>query len=345
MGEYCDALGLKTKKYTFPTAGPALAASTAPGELPPIALMGHLDTVHPVGSFGEHAFRKDVDRVYGPGVYDCKGGVAAGFFALRALLQAGYQKRQLRMLLIGDEETAHELSDGESLRLYREHGKGCAAAFNLESGILNGDVITRRKGGGVVSFTFQGIASHAGSAPEKGASAIREAARKILDIEALTDFSTGVTCNCGVIRGGRGVNVIPDICEVQVGLRFPTLYDKQITMEQLRMIENRIYTPGVLTRMEVRAGFEAMEPTPRTDDLFAVYQNASEALGYGKPGKVYSGGCSDAAYVALEGVPVLCGVGVRGAGNHSLKEYALISSLKERAKILVRTILSLPDDF
>lgn len=344
LDTYCAALGLHTKKYVFEQAGPALAAWTGPGAFPPVALMGHMDTVHKRNSFGPDTFRRDGELVRGPGVYDCKGGIAVAFLVLRALLHAGYDKRQLKLLLSGDEETAHGLSGGESLRLYREKLPDCAAAFNCESGLLNGDVITRRKGGGVVSLRFHGVASHAGSAPERGASAIREAARKILDIEALTDFG-GTTFNCGVVSGGNGVNVIPDFCEVKVAFRFQTNRDRELAMEQLRAIAEQVYTPGVTTELIEQAGFQALEPTEKTQPLFELYRKASEELGFGSPNAVYSGGCSDGAYAALEGVPVLCGVGVRGANNHSPEEYAVLGSLKERAKIITKTILDLPDDF
>ena len=344
LDTYCTALGLHTRKYSFEHAGPALAAWTEPGPLPPVALMGHMDTVHPKGSFGPDAFQRDGDIVRGPGVYDCKGGIAVAFFVIRALIHAGYDARQLKLLLIGDEETAHGLSEGESLRLYREEARDCAAAFNCESGLLNGDVITCRKGGGVASMKFRGIASHAGVAPDKGASAIREAAHKILDIEALTDFN-GTTFNCGTVSGGSGANVIPDSCQVNLSFRFHTNRDQEIALEKLRTIAETVYVPGVTTELILQAGFQAMEPTEKTDPLFELYRKASEDLGFGSPNAVDSGGCSDGAYVAMEGVPVLCGVGVRGANNHSREEYAVVSSLKERAKIITKTILDMPEDF
>lgn len=344
LDTYCDALGMGTKLYRFDGAGPALAAWTRPGTLPPVALMAHLDTVHPKGAFGADTFRVEGDTVHGPGAYDCKGGIAVAFLAIRALLHAGYHRRQMKLLLIGDEETAHALSHEESLILYKDHIPGCAAAFNCESGPLNGDVITRRKGGFVVSLLFQGRASHAGNAPEKGASAIREAAHKVLDIEALTNLS-GTTFNCGTIQGGSGPNVVPDRCEMKVGVRFKTKEARDTALAQLQEIRDRVYVPGVSTALKMAAGFQAMELTEKTDPLFQIWRRASEELGHGSPNTAFTGGCSDAAYVAMEGVPVLCGVGVRGANHHALTEYAVLSSLRERARILVKTILDLPDDF
>lgn len=344
LDTYCGALGLCTKKYMFEHAGPSLAAWTKKGEFPGVALMGHMDTVHKQGAFGDKVFRIEGENVHGPGVYDCKGGIATAFFVIKALMYAGYDKRQLKILLSGDEETAHSLSNGASLAMYKEGIQGCAAAFNCESGLLSGDVITERKGGGSLIFRVYGTAAHAGAAPQDGASAIKEAARKILDIEALTDYN-GTTFNCGTIKGGSGVNVIPDYCEFQVGIRFRSNEEERNALKQLEDIAKRVYTEGVRTEMEAAAGFKAMEMTEKTEPLFEVYKNSCINLGYPVPHMVSSGGCSDGAYVAMEQVPVLCGVGVRGAHNHSKEEYAVIGSMKERARILAETILCLPDDF
>ncbi|MBT9778235.1 M20/M25/M40 family metallo-hydrolase [Clostridium sp. MCC353] len=344
LDTYCGALGLSTQKYIYEHAGPSLAAWTKEGPLPGVVLMGHMDTVHRRGAFGKHAFVMDGENVHGPGVYDCKGGIVTAFFVIKALMYGGYDKRQLKILLSGDEETAHSLSNGDSLALYKEGIQGCEVAFNCESGLLSGDVITERKGGASLIFRVYGIASHAGAAPQDGASAIKEAARKILDIEALTDYE-GTTFNCGTIKGGSGVNVIPDYCEFGVGIRFRTNEEEKEALAQLEEIAKKVYIKGVRTEMETAAGFKAMEKTKKTEPLFEVYKNACIKLGYKEPNMVSSGGCSDGAYVAMEQVPVLCGVGVRGAHNHSKEEYAVIKSMKERTRILAETILSLPDDF
>ena len=193
-------------------AGTCLAAATPARALPPILLLGHMDTVHPVGSFPGGPFTRRDGCVYGPGVHDCKGGLVMALYVIRALQHIGYDRRQLRLALVSDEETGHSLSQMASVEFLERHAQGCGAAFTFESGLMNGDIVTGRKGGGVIRLTVEGIASHCGTAPEKGASAVREAARKVVAIEDLTDFSR-VTFNCGLIRGGSSVNTIPAHCD------------------------------------------------------------------------------------------------------------------------------------
>lgn len=123
-------------------------------------------------------------------------------YVIRALLYAGYDRRQLRLVLESDEETAHTLSSRKGVEFLQRHADGCGAAFTFESGLPDGGVVTRRKGGGILKLTVQGIASHAGTAPEKGASAVLEAARKIVAIHGLSD-PAHVTYNCGIIHGGH----------------------------------------------------------------------------------------------------------------------------------------------
>jgi glutamate carboxypeptidase len=147
LDTYCDAMGMQRKVYAFEHAGSTFTAQTDPGRWKPVALLGHMDTVHPVGSFGEEPFRIDGDTVYGPGTLDCKGGVVAAIYAIRALQHIGYTDRQLKLILSGDEEVAHALSDGESGRIFASETKDCAAVFNCESGFPNGEVTIRRKGG------------------------------------------------------------------------------------------------------------------------------------------------------------------------------------------------------
>lgn len=344
LDTYLDAMGLWRKKVAFVEAGSSLVAQTEEGELPAVALMAHMDTVHPVGRFGEDAFRRDGDKIYGPGVYDCKGGIAVAILVISTLQRFGYRKRQLRLILSGDEEVAHSLSKGGGCQVYADAAAGRAAAFNCESGLLNGDVVYRRKGGGIVTITVHGVSAHAGREPEKGASAIREAARKILKIEELSDPNK-MLFNCGIVKGGTTSNAIPDFCEFSVGLRFPTNQDLEDALKTLQEICDDNADPRVRAELTVKTIFKAMEPVPDTNELLHLYQDSCEQLGFPRPEPVYSGGCSDAAYVTMMGIPVLCGVGVRGDASHSINEYAVASSLTEQAKKIVLTILSMPDDF
>lgn len=344
LDTYCRALGMETEKFRPEGAGTCLAAATPARALPPILLLGHMDTVHPVGSFPGGPWRLEGGSVYGPGVHDCKGGLVMALYVIRALQHIGYDRRQLRLALVSDEETGHSLSQMASVEFLERHAQGCGAAFTFESGLLNGDIVTGRKGGGVIRLTVEGIASHCGTAPEKGASAVREAARKVVAIQALSD-PAHTTFNCGIIHGGTSANVVPDRCEVSVALRFHTNRDRDEALSALQSICGRVETPGTQCTLSPLAGFPAMEETDRTAALFALYRDTSTALGLGTPESVYSAGCSDSAYTTALGIPTLCALGVLGQGQHSPDEHAFADSLLPQAKRLAAAILALPDDF
>lgn len=336
-------MGLCTERTDYDRAGSSLAAFSAPGKLPAVALMAHMDTVHRPGSFGSKMLKRKGCRLYGPGIYDCKGGIAAALLVIRALQAAGYDKRQLMLLLSGDEEVAHELSGGCGTDVYLR-ASGAAAAFNCESAPLDGSIVLQRRGGAVINIAVHGVAAHAGSSPQKGASAILAAAGMISEIEALTDY-TGTLYNCGLIHGGQGANMVPDFCEFTVGLRFMTNSDYEEALKKLEYICSSCGDSRIHTEMRQKALFRAMEKTEKTDLLFDIYKKTAASLGFPEPQGIYAGGCSDAAYVALQGVPVLCGTGILGADNHTAEEYALPESLCGQAKKIAGTILSLPDDF
>ncbi len=344
LDTYCRALGMETEKLHPEGAGACLAAWTAPQALPPVLLLGHMDTVHPVGSFPGGPWRVEGDTVYGPGVHDCKGGLVIALYVIRALQHAGYDRRQLKLVTVSDEETGHSLSRMAAVDFLESHAKGCGAAFTFESGLPDGTLVTRRKGGGVIRLDVEGIASHCGTAPEKGASAIREAARKVVAIEDLTDFDH-VTFNCGKISGGTSVNTIPAACGVDICIRFHSNQERDAAMEKVRAICNKVETPNTRCTLGPLMGFPAMEELPRTAELVKVYGDASEALGLGRPGTVGTAGCSDSAYTTSMGIPTLCAVGVLGEGQHSPHEHASISSLLSQAKRLTAAILALPDSF
>ena len=345
LDTYCRALGMTTDKFKVDGSGTCVEAETAGGALAPLMFLGHIDTVHPIGSFpgGPWTVKED-GWVYGPGAHDCKGGMIIALYVIRALQHAGYDKRQLKLLVVGDEEVGHATSKMASVDFLRKHAEGCGAVFTFESGTMNGDIVTRRKGGGNIKLTVDGIASHCGLAPKDGASAIREAARKIVAIEDLTDYDN-ILFNCGKISGGTAVNTIPAHCSVDICIRFQTNESKDKGIADLHAICDKVETPNTKCTVGPMMGFPAMEETEKTADLVKLYQDACESLGFDRPGTLHVAGCSDSAYTTSMGIPTLCAVGVRGQGNHSINEKADPASLLTQAKKLVSTILSMPDTF
>ena len=141
LDTYCRALGMETEKLRPEGAGACLAAWTAPQALPPVLLLGHMDTVHPVGSFPGGPWRVEGDSVYGPGVHDCKGGLVIALYVIRALQHAGYDRRQLKLVTVSDEETGHSLSRMAAVDFLESHARGCGAAFTFESGLPDGTLV------------------------------------------------------------------------------------------------------------------------------------------------------------------------------------------------------------
>lgn len=340
LDTYCDALGMERQIHHFPDAGPTFAAWTKSQDKKPILLLGHMDTVHPVGKFGSDPFLVRGDRIYGPGVYDMKGGDVVALFALRALNAIGYEDRQVRLVLTGDEEVAHAFSLGEAGNLVRQYAVGCEAAFNLESGGTNGEVTMRRKGGAIIRIRVTGKAAHAGKDPQNGASAILQAAHMITEIENRSSYGR-LTFNCGRISGGSGANVIPDYCEFSIGLRYATNAQYEEALEFLERLCKHVTVPGTSCTMEQNGYYPAMEPVNGASNLLALYQESCRLLGEPVPEGIEQGGCSDSAFVTSIGIPALCSLGIWGGEAHSIEEYAIPSSLLPQCKKLVATIIML----
>lgn len=344
LDTYCDALGMERQIHHFEKAGPTFAAWTTPQttspEKKPILLLGHMDTVHPVGKFGDDPFIVKGDRVYGPGVYDMKGGDVIALFVLRALNAVGYEDRQIKLVLTGDEEVAHAFSYGEAGKLVEQYASGCEAAFNLESGGANGEVTVRRQGGAIIRIKVTGKAAHAGKDPQKGASAILQAARMITEIEIRSKFGY-LTFNCGRISGGSGANVIPDSCEFSIGLRYAANAQYEEAIAFLRDLCEHVTVPGTSCTMEQNGYYPAMEMIDGAGDLLSLYQKSCRLLGEPVPQGIQQGGCSDSAFATRIGIPALCSLGIQGGEAHSVDEYAIPSSLLVQCKKLVATILSM----
>ncbi len=347
LDTYLNAMGLEVQKYSFEAAGPTLVAKNSPTAFPPILLCSHMDTVHSVGAFGKDTFVRDKDNpdiVRGPGVYDTKGGIVIAVFVIKVLQALNYNKRQLKLLLVSDEEVAHSLSNGKSAAIIEQEAKGACCCFNCDSGRLNDQIVLQRNGGGIFKVKVYGKAAHAGNAPWDGANAILTAAEKITAIAKLSDYNDAYF-GTGVIKGGSKSNIVPDYCEFVNDIRFKTneAYDK--ALKNIRTIVEDNSDPRIRAELEATGLFRALEKVAKTDALMELFADAAENLGYNRPSGIFVGGCSDAAFVSHMGVPTLCGTGIIGDHNHTLEEYALESSIFEQVAKIALTIISLPDDF
>lgn len=310
----------------------------APGA--PVVFMGHMDTVFPAGEAARNPFRVDAEGcAHGPGVLDMKGGLVIGLYALKALQSIGWKKRPVRFLAVPDEETLHMRSNAKPL-IARETA-GAAAVFNFEPHPAPNQIIIGRYGGGPVSITVHGVAAHSGSEPEKGRSAVLEAAHKILALEAANDIPRGKLINCGAIQGGIGENTIPDYCRIRIGIRYRNAAIGEEIHALLRQVTANAAVEGTFAELDMSRVMQCMETTDAVRSLFEYTSKVGERLGLGKMEGIQVGGLSDAGIPSAAGIPVLCGMGVLGEGSHTAKEYARVESLFVRCLLAAAAVRTL----
>lgn len=297
---------------------------------PGILVLGHLDTVHMVGTLDDKLpFRREGDKVYGPGIYDMKGGMFTAWYALAQLLRAGETPElPITFMFISDEEVGspstrariEEVAKAHKVVLVPEPAKG-------ETGRL----VTGRYAFLRFTVHVSGKPAHAGSQLARGRSAIAEMARQIIAIEDMTNKETGVTYSVGTIEGGTFVNVVPIECSAQV-LAVAPFAD---AMDEIRanMAALEPFNTDCSVTVEpgaVRPLFEASEGT------MALYEQAeaiAREIGF-VPGHGPSGGGSDGNFTGALGIPTLDGMGLMGDGAHTHEEHVLYSSMVPRAKMM-----------
>ena len=295
-----------------------------------LLVIGHLDTVWPMGTLSERPFRIEDGRAYGPGIFDMKAGVTAAVFAMRALREmARPTRRSVTFLMTCDEETGSHFSRD----IVEEEARRSMAALVLEPPIPGGIVKTGRKGVGEFELIVRGRPAHAGNDPRAGISAITELAHQVLAINAMVDYGRGTTLNVGVVQGGVLSNVIAAEARAHIDMRFTTIEEGE------RIISAMQHLQPVLkgARLEVTGGINR-PPLVRTDEIGALFEHARQLaseIGFElEEGSV--GGGSDGNFVAALGVPVLDGLGVDGAGAHAEHEHIIISDIPRRAALLAR---------
>ena len=310
----------------------------APGK--PVVFMGHMDTVFPAGEAERNPFRVDEEgNAHGPGVLDMKAGLVIGLYALKALQSIGWKERPIRFLGVPDEETLHMFSNAKALIAQETAGAG--AVFNFEPGPLGNKLVIGRYGGGPVSITVHGVAAHSGSAPEKGRSAVLEAAHKIIELEAANDIPRGKLINCGAVEGGIGENTIPDSCKIRIGIRYRNAAIGDEIFALLRQVTEQCTVEGTWAELDVSRVMQCMDTTERVKALYTHVADTGEALGMGRIEGIQVGGLSDAGIPAGSGIPTLCGMGVRGEGAHTDREYAQVESLYERCLLAAAAVRTL----
>ena len=296
-----------------------------------VLVIGHLDTVWPVGTLDRMPFRLTPEgAAHGPGVFDMKSGIAIAVRALNAIRTLGLQtKRPVTLLLTCDEEIGSKTSRS----LVEEEAKRSAAALVLEPPITGGMVKTGRKGIGVFGVRAIGRAAHAGLDPRKGINANVELAHQVLRLAEMNDHERGATVSVGVMNGGTTINVVPAEASAKVDVRFWTPEDGERIVSEIRSLQPVLAE----AQLEITGGINR-PPMPRSEKNIALYEHARDLaaeLGFELNDAVVGGG-SDGNFTAALGVPTLDGLGVDGSGAHADHEHIIISDIPRRAALLTR---------
>jgi glutamate carboxypeptidase len=318
-----------------------VATMTGPASGPRVLLIGHMDTVFDPGTAAERPFRIQDGIAYGPGVTDMKSGLLAGMYGVKALVGqlGGVPFERLTIISNPDEEIGSP-SSSEHIRAAAADADACLV---LECARANGDIVSSRKGILETRLTVHGRAAHAGVEPEKGRSAILEAARLVQDLHALNGRWPGVTVNAGVIHGGTRPNVVAERCELEVDVR-------SVTQDGLDAVESAIREIGAATRVpdttvetSVRVAWAPMERLERSIRLVEHAQAVAGVLGF-EVADTATGGASDANTTSGMGVPTLDGLGPIGGNDHSPTEYLEVDSIVPRTALLAGLLLAIARD-
>ena len=327
LAKRLEAIGGKVTRIASPTAGDHLRASFGSGARQ-ILMLGHFDTVWPVGQLAKMPLKRDAGRLHGPGVFDMKAGIGLAMLATRAVLEhASLDGCQLTMLWTTDEE----IGSGTSRAVIEAEAARSAAVLVFEPSLPGGGLKTSRKGVGQFELIARGVSAHAGLDPGKGVSAIRELARQILAIDELQDPANGVTVTVGVISGGTRANVVPDEARAVIDARANTRADADRVERVMKSLQPNLAG----ARVEVSGGFDRppLERTAGVIDLFEAAQTVAREIGL-TLSEGAAGGGSDGNFTAALGVPTLDGFGAIGDGAHALHEHVDIDALVPRAAVI-----------
>ena len=310
--------------------------SAGAGERPGILVLSHIDTVHPVGTLGGPLpVKRDGDKLYGPGIYDMKGGAYIGMDAFRRVLRTGSLRLPITYLFTPDEEVGSLISRS----VIESEAKHARHVLVTEPARDGGKIVTARKGVGRFVVTAEGVPAHSGGRHQDGRSAIKEMAHQVLAIAGMTDYARGVTTSIGRIAGGTADNVIPQHCRMSVDLRVRDA-------ESGRELETRIrglkpVDPDVKLSVTGQMNRPPFEKNAEIAALLAHAQKLAREIGFELVDSPMTGGGSDGNFTAFMGVATLDGLGVDGDGAHTLWEHALVSSIAPRLTLMQRLMETL----
>lgn len=331
IGDELSRLGADVSRYEQEAAGDHWLGRWGQHE-DGILILGHIDTVHPLGTLAHFPWREEGDRIYGPGILDMKAGLALALTAASQLQRSGrLGEIPLSMLFTSDEETGSETSRALIEQLARDH----SLVLVVEPGLKHGALKTWRKGIGDFHLQAHGRAAHAGGDPEHGVNAILEMSHQIRVLQSLADHEKGTTVNAGVIEGGTRSNVVAETCSLKVDIRVKDEEEQSRIEGELERLAPQLQGAEI----SLNGGWNR-PPMPRSRVIAAAFEKARSiaaqlSIDLDEGG---TGGGSDANFVAPLGIPLLDGLGAIGGGAHSSREHILPAELPARAALLAAII-------
>lgn len=329
--DFALSKGFCVDRVPFETCGDFLVIDINKNEKKGNVFLTHTDTVHKKGTFGYPCVKIKKDIMQGPGVIDCKGGIAIALLAMEALSNYGL-KQHTRLILTSDEEISNVLGGEKELKFFKEAVKGFKSALNCEV-TKDNQIVVSRKGILRQKIEIVGKSGHSGIDYFTSTSAVLEAAKKIVKLESESEVG-GITYNCAIINGGSVANIVPDECSFTVDVRVVNHEDMKKAEAFVREVAMTSYVPGTTATVTTISSRPPMLRNKETQMLFNKFYEVSTKYGLGELEAVESGGGSDSAYTQIAGVPSLCGLGGSGDLCHTNKEYIRITSIPQRAKLL-----------
>lgn len=331
--------GFQVTSFPQPVSGDPLCITINEDiDAQPVSMGCHMDTVHPVGTFGTPAVRVEGDMIYGPGVCDCKGCVAMGMMVLDVLHESGYRGRPVKLLIDSDEETGSMGSKKATINWMCQQAKDSVAFLNIEAN-TPGQAVLSRKGIARFRLTVNGKKAHSGAC-YSGANAIAQAAHMIIELEKFKE-PKGLTCNCGIISGGTTPNTVPGECTFIADFRYSTDEERSVALAAVEKVCATEYVAGCSCSWEQMSYRVAMPLVDRNVALLERINTILSAAGLPTLEQTSAQGGSDANDATAAGIPAIDNLGIWGGKGHTNEEFARLDSLSPCVMQLVTIIKGL----
>lgn len=303
-----------------------------------ILILCHMDTVWDKGEIIKRPFKIIDNKIIGPGVYDMKFGIVQAFFCLKTIIENKIDLNCKVIIYINsDEETGSFYSED----YIKEEAIKSKSVIVLEPSEESGYAKTQRKGMANYTLSCYGKSAHSGAFHQDGRSAIKELAKKILEIENLTDYKIGITSNVGIISGGKRVNVVPDEAVAHMEFRFKTKEQWKKIAHFMKNLKPVI--PDIKMKVTLDMEKPPLEKTKENQWLYKQVQKASANIGI-PMGEISAGGLSDGNATSYLGIPTIDGMGAIGMNSHSVDEYVRADKITERIYLLLATLKEIDKD-